>query len=251
MVEENRMKIDETEKSISDDPLASGYAHTGYAVVKGRFTGAEVVAWIDECERLFNELEGGRHQGARLMGRKHESRGHIIDRLDPVTDISPLFKSLAGDRRLVDTAGVLLGEPAALFKDKLITKPPGTHGYLIHQDYPYWESVGLPADKMLTAWVAIDRATRENGALELFPGLHRERLPGTPEAPMDVDETKIDLSTGELMDLECGDVVFFHSLVPHRSAPNFSTTHRRSVLFTYIPASHGFLYEQYYRKKFH
>lgn len=225
------------------------YTLNGYAVVRDVFCEQTCRAFADECERLSVILAHA--DDKRVAGRKHDVLGRIMDRLDPVIDVSPVFKALSTDVRITDAATRLLGEPVALFKDKLITKPPGTHGYDIHQDYPYWESVGLPADDMLTAWVAIDHTTKENGALELFSGLHHARIPGTPESPMDVDETLLEHASSVLLELNAGDVLFFHSLAPHRSAPNRSERPRRALLFTFVPGRHEGLYEKYYHQKFH
>jgi len=227
------------------------YQNLGFIVVRGLFAQACQSEWITECDRLSGILATADANNPRFSGRAHLNLGHIFDRIDPVIDISPVFHRIANDAGLTEACGKLLGEPAALFKDKLIAKPPGTFGYLIHQDYPYWENLGIPADLMLTAWVAIDRADEENGALELFPGLHHARIPGTPDAPMDVDERLVDTTLGVIIDMEPGDVLFFHSMAPHRSSPNRSTRHRRSLLLTFVPQRFGHLYEQYYRKKIH
>jgi hypothetical protein len=58
-----------------------------------------------------------------------------FDCFDPVIDPSPLSASTARDPRLLALVSVLYGEPACLFKDKLIFKSPGTSGYRLHQDY--------------------------------------------------------------------------------------------------------------------
>jgi len=227
------------------------YRDCGFVVVRDFFERSRQAEWVNECERLSGILAAAEAGNPRFHGRTHLTLGHIFDRIDPVIDLSPVFQRIAHDASLAGACGQLIGEPAALFKDKLIAKPPGTFGYLIHQDYPYWEHLGIPADLMLTAWVAIDRADEENGALELFPGLHHARIPGTPDAPMDVDETRVDTSSGVIIAMEPGDVLFFHSMAPHRSSPNRSNRHRRSLLLTFVPERFDYLYDQYYRKKLH
>ena len=43
----------------------------------------------------------------------------------------------------------------------------------MHQDFPYWAPLGIPADDLLTLQVSIDRGGRaDNGAVELFARLH-------------------------------------------------------------------------------
>ena len=63
-----------------------------------------------------------------------------FDCFDPVIDLSAVCERTARDPRLLDIVGTLYGEPACLFKDKLIFKAPGTLGYKLHQDYISWTS---------------------------------------------------------------------------------------------------------------
>src|SRR5262249_61367655 len=109
----------------------------------------------------------------------------------------------------------ILGEPAGLFKEKLIFMPPGVLGYDLHQDIPrYWE--GFPRT-FLTVLIPIDPATEENGCTEVFSGYHHEFLspPDRPDLymlPMDA----VDASRRTRLLLQPGDVAIFHGLTPHR-----------------------------------
>ena len=94
-----------------------------------------------------------------------------FDCFDPVIDLSAVCERTARDPRLLDIVGALYGEPACLFKDKLIFKSPGTPGYKLHQDYISWKS--FPTT-FLTVIVAIDAADANNGATEVFPGYHQQ-----------------------------------------------------------------------------
>ena len=134
---------------------------------------------------------GGPHRGARRRGRALPSRTDLIDTnnircrwqddvntgecrfdcFDPVIDLSDACERAARDPALLEIVGALYGEPACLFKDKLIFKPAGTLGYKLHQDYISWKS--FPTT-FLTVIVAIDAADAENGATEVFPGYHRQ-----------------------------------------------------------------------------
>ena len=91
--------------------------------------------------------------------------------------------------------------------------------------------------------LAIDASGPENGALELVPGLHHRLL--TPEGePADLDPA--DLPEPVTLSLDPGDLVLFSLLTPHRSGSNRSTTSRRSLFFTYFPASAGEDRDAYY-----
>ncbi len=223
--------------------IDSSYRDKGWMLVRGAFTAAEAEAWRDECDRLFAlPLEAG----PRVQTRRHVGGGAVIDRLDPVVDISEVFRNLAADPRILSAAAAAIGAPVALLKDKLIVKRPGTHGYGLHQDFAYWTELGYSADEIANVLVAIDAANREHGAVEFFPGLHLGLLPPAPDEPLDVDEAGVDLSAAEPALLAPGDLVVFHSLTPHRSAPNRSRCPRRSLYLTYLPATRGDAWHTYY-----
>jgi 2-aminoethylphosphonate dioxygenase len=224
------------------------YRRDGYAIVPGMFGAADARAWVEECDRLWASVAVER-SNPRVQWRKYEGGGEIADRLDPVLDISPVFSALAGDARLVVTAASLLDGTAAPFKAKLITKRPGTAGYGLHQDYPYWAKLGLAAGEYVNALVAFDRFDAANGAPEVFPGLHHEQAPAPPGAPLDTDESLVEGLRGAFLVLEPGDVAFFHSLLPHRSGPNRDRHPRRGLFLTYIPSRFAGLHERYERER--
>lgn len=217
------------------------YRRDGFVVLPGVFPAGEAAAWAGECDRL-QALPGVFHPDNLRTGVLNSERPP--DRLDPVVDLSPLLRDVALGPRLRSLASRLLGDDAALFKDKVILKPPGTRGYDPHQDYAYWSWLPAPPAALLSVLVALDPATAANGAVELFPRLHHRLL--TPEGvPADVEEA--DLTTRpHLAVTEPGDVVVFHSLTPHRSGPNRTGTERRQLYLSYGAAGHGDLYRTYY-----
>jgi 2-aminoethylphosphonate dioxygenase len=226
------------------DDLGIRYWRDGYATVPNRFSADEIAAWRAECDRLWGVVDGD-PDAARVQWRGHAREGQIRDRIDPVVDISPVFAGLAADPRVVAAVREVLRAEPALMKAKLIAKRPGTAGYAMHQDFPYWAPLGIPADDLLTLQVSIDPARADNGAVELFARLHHRRLESRPHEPLDVDDSRMDLSRGEVAELAAGDLLLFHSLTPHRSGPNGSTGPRRALFFTYTTAAHGDVYRRY------
>lgn len=224
------------------------YRRNGYLVLKRVFEVADVSTWITESDRLWAEARVDR-KDPRVQWRGLIAGGEIADRIEPVLDISPLLHSLAHDSPLVDLASSVLKGTAAVFKAKLIAKRPGTVGYGMHQDHPYWEFLGAPADDYVTVLMAFDRFDAASGATEVFPGLHHSRVPASSDQPLDADESRMDTSGGVLIELEPGDVAFFHSMIPHRSAPNRSTRDRRGLFLTYLASRHRGLIERYRQER--
>lgn len=224
------------------------YWSEGFQVLRGLFTTDDVDAWDAECVRLTTRL-GGMREDSRLHVRGHETEGSIVDRIDPVTDVSSVFDRLAKDEGLRSVARGVLRSDVVLMKDRLIMKRSGTHGYGLHQDFPYWESCGVPADEIVSVIVSIDAADEENGGIEVFPGMHGSRLPGPSDEPRDVDPETLGGAASRLVATEPGDVLLMHPLTPHRSAPNRTSRTRRMDSFIYVPERHEMTRALYYGER--
>ena len=102
-----------------------------------------------------------------------------------------------------------------------------------HQD----QGVALPeADQtnMITVWVAIADATRENGCLQVLPGSHTgEMVPHCPGAQLGIPESLIDTEDAVPAPARKGGVVFFHPLCKHGSRENHSDVFRWSFDLRY------------------
>lgn len=228
------------------DRQRAAFENKGFVQLEGLFSPEEVHEWQEECERLQRETDVSEEKD-RVQLRDHQSGNPVADRFDPVIDISPVFDDLAHDSRILDFVEAALGGPAQLMKDKLITKRPGTDGYGLHQDFPYWKCVRLPPDALLSVQVSIDPADKTNGALEVFPGRHDRQLEGPPEEPRDVNEALVDHGRAEVVESEAGSLLLFHSLVPHRSSANSSERSRRTLYLTYAQTSDEDIYDRYYQ----
>ncbi len=237
------------ETSVSDCNQRRDYLRDGFLALPGLFHPAEAARWAVECARLLASprLFGGDRPVGEFRG--HLERGRVVDRLDPVTVHSPIFRDLAADALIRRVATRLLDDDAVLFKDKLIVKAPGTVGYGLHQDYPYWESPPAPPDAFVTIMLAVDAAGLGSGSLELFPGQHHAVLRAPANAPLDAAEDAVDVASGVRTTMRPGDGLAFHGLAPHRSAPNRSAAYRRALFFTYNAARYGPLYADFYAKR--
>jgi ectoine hydroxylase-related dioxygenase (phytanoyl-CoA dioxygenase family) len=227
--------------------LKARYDHCGYVAIRSIFSSDEVESWSAEADRLWHLPEVDDPRSSRVDWRTTIAGTRTAERLDPVTDISPVFQHLSTDQRLLTLAGYLLGEEAILFKDKLIIKPPGVNGYPLHQDFAYIEHFGFEGSQQLAVCIAIDATDVAAGPIEFFPFLHHRRLPSPPGRPGEADEAALDMDSGELLQMEPGDMVIFSSLCPHRSAPNRSGHCRRLLFLTYNARSSGDFYDSYYR----
>jgi ectoine hydroxylase-related dioxygenase (phytanoyl-CoA dioxygenase family) len=231
------MKIQVATATI-DATDAARYHSDGFLVVRQVF-GPDRIAELDaEAERLRSRLDLIDQDNIRCRWQNHVTTGECrFDCFDPVIDLSAVCERAARDPKLLEIVGALYGEPAHLFKDKLIFKPAGALGYQLHQDYISWKT--FPTT-FLTVIVAIDAAASSNGATEVFPGYHRQGCL-TPRDGMyhQLPEDAVDLSTGVVLELSPGDVAIFSGYTPHRSGPNRTPQSRRLLYLSYNAASDG------------
>ena len=122
-----------------------------------------------------------------------------------------------------------------LFKDKINFKEPGGAGFDPHQDQQAGWSVYAPL--FVTALVAIDAATVENGCLEMADGPRLTALVGSEWTPL----TPAEVAAMPFVPVPTrpGDVLFFDSYAPHASKPNLTHRARRLLYLTYNPSADG------------
>ncbi len=223
----------------------AAYARDGFLVVPGLFDAGEVAAlraWADEVQ-AWPELPGR----WMVYGEPSltEPARRLINRIENFYPYHPGFTGLFDGEKLAGRVGELFGEPAVLFKDKINFKLPGGDGFKPHQDQQAgWSAY---ARLFVTALVAIDAATAENGCLELAAGHHTRGLIGREWAPLTEEEMRGMAFVPH--PARPGDVAFFDSYVPHRSGPNLTAEPRRVLYVTYNRASEGDHRLRYYADK--
>ncbi len=166
-----------------------------------------------------------------------------IRSMEPFLHLDARLEGLVDDVRLAGPARELLGEPLALFTDKLNFKRPRGAPFPWHQDTPYWRFGCAHTDRLVSLQLYLDDATRENGCLWMIAGSH---LHG--DLPVHEDRgllgrlyTDVDrVPAGERVPIEApgGSVVFFHGDVVHGSRSNRGAGSRRALVLTYQPAGH-------------
>jgi len=137
-------------------------------------------------------------------------------------------------------ASQILGGAVRFWHDQLFLKPASDGGVVAwHQDYSYWTRTTPLAH--LTAWIALDDATRENGCVHFVPGSHRWPLLPKPRLSGDKDAIRSVLNDEQLAafrpvasELEAGFASFHHPLMLHGSDANRSGRPRRGVVINVV-----------------
>lgn len=214
------------------------YRDHGYLVVRQLFSPFEIATLVLEAERLLERRELIHTDNIRCRWQPHVVTDEcLFETFDPVIDIAPVCGQLARDRRILDILADIYGEPAHLFKDKLIFKPAGAKGYDLHQDYIGWKD--FPRS-FITVLVPIDACEMGNGCTVVYPGYHQ----GGYLAPEDGDYHPmpagiVDEARAVPLELAPGDIALFGAFTPHRSDPNRSAGWRRQLYLSYNADSDG------------
>ncbi len=107
-----------------------------------------------------------------------------------------------------------------------------------HQDIRYW---AFERPELVSVWLALGRETPENGCLYVIPGTHtlpisRDRLDDALFLRPDLPENATLIAQKVPVELEPGDVLFFHCRTFHAAGRNRTEQTKYSVVFTFRPA---------------
>ncbi len=231
--------------------LKTEYDERGFVVVRGLFpkqlmTRAAVEA--EEMPKRFERLVDTKNIRCRWQDNVFTG-DCTFETFDPVIDLGPACRDIALSAELLNLLGELYGEPAHLFKDKLIFKPPGVKGYRLHQDWIAWP--GFPRS-FLTVLVPFETADRDNGCTIAYPGYHKTGCLTEEDGHYyELPEGTVDERTAVPLLLEPGDVAIFGGFTPHRSDPNTSDRWRRQLYLSYNAASDGGDQRDHHYREFH
>jgi phytanoyl-CoA hydroxylase len=94
----------------------------------------------------------------------------------------------------------------------------------------------------VSVWLALGDEDKSNGCLRVIPGSHKLNFDsGRFDAAMflrpDLPENKLLIQQAAAVELDPGDVLFFHSRLFHAAGRNLSDETKLSVVFTYHQAS--------------
>ena len=210
------------------------YAGRGWCAAPGFFSPTEVAEisdWTDGLKALPEQA------GVQMVYSEPSLTDPAIRLIQRIENFCPFhagFDALV-QGRLKAAVETLLGAPAVGFKDKINFKMAGGAGFEPHQDQQAGWSRYAPL--FVTALVCIDRATLENGCLEMADAPRFAGLIGGEWAPL----TREQMASFTLVPVpaEPGDVLFFDSYAPHASKPNRTDAARRILYLTYNAEAHG------------
>ena len=199
---------------------------------------------VQELRRWVEEISSWRDEdGHWLHYREMTDFGPKLCRTENFTPFHEGIRELLTTGVMLDSASLLMGEQAVLYKEKINYKLVGGAGYSPHQDAPAYPFI----DSHISCMVAIDDADEVNGCLEVVSGCFGEVLPMNDVGC--ISEIVVSRLKWELAPIRAGQTLWFHSRTPHRSGSNNSDRDRRAIYPTYNALSEGDLRDAYYEAK--
>ena len=218
-----------------NEEMIAAYHRNGFTVAKGMFD-AEEIRLLRQAAKEDRELD--QHSFGRGDGEGGTVRLSLWNH--PGDTIYGMF---ARCESMVNSAEKILDGEVYHYHSKMIMKDAKVGGaWAWHQDYGYWYQNGVLFPLLCSGSIAVDAATRENGCLQVLSGSHHMgRIDHTltgDQAGADMERVLEAEKRLELvyLELEPGDVVFFHANTLHRSDQNKSEHPRWSMICCYNAA---------------
>jgi phytanoyl-CoA hydroxylase len=227
---------------LTEEQIRS-FRENGFLYYGPVLTPEELTALQEALARVeAGESEKSPEAKRNLLGEKSEL---VVTQIVNIWEAEPAFFRHLFNDRIVPMAAQLMGtDTVRVWHDQVQVKPPKIGGPTIwHQDHPYWPVI-QPAD-LVSAWVAIEDATIENGCMSMVRHSHKwgPYKGGTVGSNPDDWGPAADpsfLPEGETMDVvpievPAGAVVFHHCLTWHGAPPNRSEKNRPAIAVHYMP----------------
>ena len=122
---------------------AALYREQGFLTAPSVLSPQRLAVLRAESDRVLAVCAGDSERYARriewevdhLADGERAGMDRVIRKLEPVSDLSPIFAGLARDPAITGPVAATFGEPVELFEDKLNLKLPGGSSYPWHQDW--------------------------------------------------------------------------------------------------------------------
>ena len=211
------------------------YQDKGFTVARGMFDEEEMGLLLraSKEDRALDQHSFGKQDGeggqVRLSLWNHPG--------------DTLYGMFARCESLVNSAEKILGGEVYHYHSKMIMKDAKVGGaWAWHQDYGYWYQNAVLFPLLCSASIAIDPSTKQNGCMQVIEHSHElgriEHVLTGDQAGADVNRVEQILKRLPLtyVEMDPGDVLFFHANLLHRSDQNHSDNPRWSMICCYNAA---------------
>lgn len=236
---------------------AEQYHEEGYAILRDFVSGEALKELRAETARMYQE--GLRHHATfrhgnlafEILPEADFSQRYVIQAYW-MSWISDYFERFRRSEAYLTILEPILGPNIKQIAQQIHWKPPGANltGYRWHQDLrfrPKKEEFRDIETSSVTAGLAVDPSTRENGCLQVVPGSHKLGYLGLSDEgdgqimkgqSSDDQLRAVGLSPDTVvwLELEPGDLALWGLMTVHGSLPNTSDHDRAFALSSYVRA---------------
>ncbi|XP_065179056.1 methylphosphonate hydroxylase-like [Sycon ciliatum] len=212
------------------DAAKLSFQEHGYICCPNYLSDSELQLLQGEIDRYKNEIVPTLPPKAVFYEDKDRPKDTII-RCEGMHNHDDFFNRLLCSPAFNGLVDCLLGEPCEGNNMQFFSKPPGAKATPPHQDGQYFMH-----DQGVTLWLALDRATEENGCMFYADASHKQGLLehvrtdqlGFSQQLKDYGQDLCD--TEKCMAVEPACLLGHHPYTVHRANPNASTSHWRPAL---------------------
>ena len=222
--------------SLNEEQIRE-FRGTGHLTVPKVFDATTIEAALADLAEWSIEFINSLTTERRAWYLEQDDEASQLRKLDHPAFYRPAFADLARHANLASLVRQLIGGDVHVFFSQVFMKPPEVGGPKpVHQDNFYFGPDDLNAT--LTAWVALDEATVENGCL-FYGDQHVDKVlehSAPVNEPYNLQVNK-DVSQAYSMSpapVPRGGVSFHHGNSLHQSSANRSQKPRRAVAFHYL-----------------
>jgi len=217
------------------DKILKTYEADGFVIARGMFSGEEIglLRRAAKEDRALDQHSFGKGDGEGGMVRL-SLWNHPGD---------TIYGMFARCESIVNSAEKILGGEVYHYHSKMIMKDAKVGGaWAWHQDYGYWYQNGVLFPQLTSAFIAVDPATRQNGCMQVLKGSHHlgrvDHILTGEQAGADMERVREAEKVLErvYVEMDPGDVLFFHANLLHRSDQNNSDNPRWAMICCYNAA---------------
>ncbi len=205
----------------------------GYLMIEDLFDNEEMDLLL-KIGKADQEKSDAVHASTDTAGR--ESKLWLTSDIDR----EDIYNGFCHSHRIVDTMEQVMADEVYLYHYKMMVKEPRIGGaWEWHQDYGYWYHNEAIFPEMASCYIAVDRAYKGNGCLQVLRGSHKlGRIEhGRYGTQVGADPERIKLVKKHMDLVYCemnpGTALFFHANLLHCSDPNESDDPRWSLICCY------------------
>lgn len=211
----------------------------GFLVVENIIDPADARQYIEIYDRFLNgDIDAGKNRSDLGDGLGNNNATENITQIMWPSDFVPQLLTMPYHINTKKVARQIYGDDMELDFDMLINKAPHTNTPTPwHQDAAYW--INMPDKRALSFWLALDRATKDNGCMWYVPGSHLQPLRTHSSAAKTGGAIMCEATEqeGTYVELNPGSCVIHHGGTLHYSRGNSTDSMRRALITNFRPSA--------------